>query len=132
MSLGVTELPIAKIGARRLHILICWRLGEKSSRESFFELKENSKGFKVAQETGKVQRSVSLKIFGIYFIFKNAGTSVNKIWFCRQNGIVNNCIAKFFIFIVTLHYRKHVSFVNLAKNVISVFFHELRKYQKFI
>ena len=132
MILGETDLRIAYVGARRLHVLICWRLGEKSGRESFVELKQNSKGFKVAYETGKVQGSVSLKIFGIYLIFKNARTAFNKIWFCRQNSIVDNCVAKFFIFIVTLHNRKHISFVNLAKNVISVLFHEFSKYQKFI
>ena len=123
MSLGVTDLPIAQIGARRFHILICWRLGKKSSRESFLELEENSKSFKVTNETSKVQRSVPLKIFGIYFIFKNVGTIMNKIRFCRQNGVMDNCVAQFFIFIVTLHYREHVSFVNLAKNIISVLFH---------
>lgn len=132
MSLGVTDLPIAQICTRRLHILICWRLWEQSSRESFLELEENSKSFKVTNETSKVQRSVPLKIFGIYFIFKNAGTILNKIRFCRQNGVMDNCVAQFFIFIVTLHYREHVSFVNLAKNIISVLFHELCKYQEFI
>lgn len=94
----------------------------------FLELKEHLESFRIAEETGKMQRRISLKIFGVYFIFKYSGTIPDKVSFCRQNCIVNYSVTQFFVFVVALCHREQIALVDHAKQVVSILFYQLGKY----